>query len=75
MLGVIIGRHTWIDKYARTYIRVTHTYAHTKKSRKTRGKKGKSRKNPTNKKRGGQERKKEEKEKRQKEKRGEIGGK
>ena len=36
MLDVIIGRHTWngIAKYARTYIRDTHTQAHTQKKKK-----------------------------------------
>ena len=70
-----------IAKHARTYLRDTHTHAHTQKGRKTREKKGgKSRKNQK-KKRGGKHRKKEEKEqgkrkrgKRRRKMRGKRGG-
>jgi len=57
-----------IAKYARTYIRDTHTQAHTQKKKKEKAerlerlgkKEGKSRKTPPKKKDGSQERKKEE---------------
>jgi len=67
MLDVIIGRHTWIAKYARTYIR---RYTHIdiqKKNRKREEKKGKLQKGS-----GKKERK--EKEKDQKEIEGKAGG-
>jgi len=60
-----------IAKYARTYIRDTHTHAHTQKKTSSKSRKKKGKKSRKKKKRGGQERKKEKKTERTKRKEGE----